>query len=59
MQKRIAELEAQLKAQSSSNLSVRLIIFFEEEDSEFAELLKEAKKLDVKGAHKIEDKEKL
>lgn len=57
--KRIRELEAQLAATSAvkvDELSKEVLTAI---DSEFAELLAEAKRLNVKGAHLIKDKEKL
>ena len=59
LKKEIEELKAQLKNQSSANLTEISNTILDSIDPEFAELLKEAKALDVKGAHKIKDKERL
>jgi len=59
LKKENEELKAQLKAQSSANLTEISDKIIDAIDPEFAELLKEAKALDVKGAHKIKDKERL
>lgn len=58
-QQKIKELEAQLAAKNSETLGQVADSILENEDPEFAQLLKKAKALDVKGAHKIKDKEKL
>lgn len=58
-EKRIKELEAQLAATSGAKVEELSEAVLGNIDPEFAELLKIAKQLDVKGAHKIKEKEKL
>jgi len=58
-EKRIKELEAQLAAVNGVKVEELADSVLGGIDPEFAELLKIAKQLDVKGCHKIKDKEKL
>jgi len=57
--KRIKELEAQLAQVNGTKVEELSGQVLDSVDPEFAELLKLAKQLDVKGCHKIKDKEKL
>ena len=57
--KRIRELEAQLAATSGTKVEELSEVILDKVDPEFAGLLAEAKRLNIKGAHLVKDKEKL
>jgi hypothetical protein len=59
LEKENRELKAQLAAASGAKVEELSGAILDNIDPEFAELLKIAKQLDVKGCHKIKDKEKL
>lgn len=59
LKKQIAQMEANVKSANEAALDLQTEVDLRDSDPELAELIKEAKALDIRGVHNMKDKDKI